>query len=385
MAVTAPSSYWQWIWAARASELTDAGETGEMLVARARFAIWSLLLIVPLYSIARDPGRVSSWAGLALVTSCTLIAGAVLLVVRRGWRPPWLGVATSLYDVTTISLVLASFFFGGIPYMAADSRVTFEIYFLAIAASGIRYDRRVCLIAGMAAALEYAIIGWLIDLRWPPETGQMALSPFGVLTAADQMGRIILLLVATVLTTMLVDRSERLRVLSTHDGLTALYNRAYFDERLDQEVVRARRYNRRLALAIIDVDHFKQVNDEFGHLIGDAVLRRFADVLHEAVRRSDVVARYGGEEFAVIMPETTAAGAAAGLAKVREVIRTATMESPGAARPVRVTFSAGIADLALDHDGSGSEWLIARADERLLNAKASGRDRVIGPPADGTS
>ena len=375
--LTAPTNYLHWIWASRASELTDAGEAGELLVARARLAFSALIFVVPLVSVMREPAKTENWVGLSAVAVSTVISAAVLAAVRHGWRPRWLGFATSLYDVTVISLVLASFFAVGPPYMAANSRVTFEIYFLAIATSALRYDRRVCLITGAAAALQYAIIVWVTVQRWPVGDAMTMMSPYGSFSAADQAGRIILLLVATVLSMTLVDRTERLRVLSTHDGLTSLYNRAYFDERLEEEVLRARRYKRPLSVVIADLDRFKDVNDHYGHIAGDAVLRRFAELLRDSVRRTDIVARYGGEEFAIILPETTVGGAVGKLAQLCAQMAESTIDLPGAGRRVRLTFSAGVA--GMPGDGDHSENLISHADARLLHAKASGRKCVKGP------
>ncbi len=375
--LAAQSSLVRTLLARRADVLVDAGEAGELLVARARLVFSALIFAVPIGSILREPAQTENWAGLAAAAASTLISLAVFIAVRAGWRPRWLGLATSLYDVTTVSLVLASFFTVGIPYMAANSRVTFEVYFLALAASTLRYDRRVCLIAGLMAALQYACIVWVTTQRWPPETMPPIISSYGSFSMADQVGRIVLLLVATALATIVVDRTERLRVLSTHDGLTSLYNRVYFDERLEEEVMRARRHNRPLALALIDLDRFKQVNDQFGHVTGDAVLRRFAEVLLASVRRTDIVARFGGEEFAVILPETTGMGAVAKLARVCEEVQAMMIEARGTGRQVRLTFSAGIA--GIPGDGVTSEDLISLADARLLHAKAHGRNCVMGP------
>ena len=373
----APTGAGHWLWAPRACELTDAGETGELLVARARLAFSALIFVVPLVSVIREPAKAENWVGLAAVFVSTLISLVVLAAVRYGWRPRWLGFATSLYDVTVISLVLGSFFLVGPPYMAANSRVTFEIYFLAIASSALRYDRRVCLITGAAATVQYALIVWITAQRWPVGDAMAMVSPYGTFSAADQVGRIILLLVATVLSMTLVDRTERLRVLSTHDGLTSLYNRAYFDERLEQEVLRARRYKRPLSVVLADLDRFKDVNDHYGHIAGDAVLRRFAELLHDSVRRTDIVARYGGEEFAIILPETTVGGAMGKIAQLCAQMAESTIELPGGARRVRLTFSAGVA--GMPGDGDRSETLITHADERLLQAKANGRVCVKGP------
>jgi diguanylate cyclase (GGDEF)-like protein len=189
------------------------------------------------------------------------------------------------------------------------------------------------------------------------------------------MGRVMLLLVATLLSATIVDRTERLRILSTHDGLTDLYNRGYFNERLVEEVLRARRYQRPLALSILDLDHFKQVNDERGHVAGDVALRGFSGVLRDAVRRTDIVARFGGEEFAVIFPETTADDALAKLERVRQEVERTPIDLPKGGK-LHLTFSAGVA--SSPSDGERPDELVTRADARLLAAKASGRNRVVG-------
>jgi two-component system, cell cycle response regulator len=369
-------AFWRRLFAPREAELTDAGEAGELLVARARLILAALILIVPLVSVAREPARAENWVGVAAAGASTLLSAAIVWAVSRGWRPRWLGFATCLYDVTTVSCVLASFLVVGPPHMAINSRVTFEIYFVALAATCLRYDRRICTVTGLVAALQYALLVWFAVHRWELNDPAWAPFPYGTFSAPDQVGRIVLLLVATLLSATIVDRTERLRVLSTHDGLTDVYNRAYFNERLVEEVLRAHRYQRPLALAIIDLDHFKQVNDERGHVAGDVALRRFADLVRGNVRRTDIVARFGGEEFAIILPETTAGDALAKLEQIRQQVQDAAIDLPRGGGTLHLTFSAGVA--ALPGDAGRPDDLVTRADARLLAAKAGGRNRVMG-------
>ena len=368
-------AFWRRLFAPREAELTDAGEAGELLVARARLAFASLIFLVPLVSVVREPGRTEHWVGAAAAGFSTLLSAAVVWAVSRGWRPRWLGFATCLYDVTTVSCVLASFLVIGPPHMAINSRVTFEIYFVALAASCLRYDRRICTVTGLVATVQYALLLWFTVHRWDLNDPAWAPLPYGEFSAPDQLGRVVLLLVATLLSATIVDRTERLRVLSTHDGLTDLYNRAYFDERLVEEVLRAHRYHRPLSLALIDLDHFKQVNDERGHVAGDAALRRFSDLLRTAVRRTDIVARFGGEEFAIILPETTGTDALAKLEQMCQQVHATAIDLPRGGGLLRLSFSAGIA--ALPGDAGRADDLVTRADARLLAAKAGGRNRVV--------
>ncbi|MGH2633722.1 MAG: diguanylate cyclase [Tepidiformaceae bacterium] len=158
------------------------------------------------------------------------------------------------------------------------------------------------------------------------------------------------------------------------DALTGLANRRSFDQFLTQQTEISARYGPPLSLIMIDIDHFKVVNDSYGHIIGDAVLRNVAARIQRAVRAADFVARWGGEEFVVALPGTLLAGAI----ETAERIRTAIAADSSVAVdevPVRVTVSLGV---ALLDAGKGSAGLITAADAALYRAKAAGRDRVAG-------
>ncbi|MCE9579151.1 MAG: diguanylate cyclase [Deltaproteobacteria bacterium] len=159
----------------------------------------------------------------------------------------------------------------------------------------------------------------------------------------------------------------RMRDLAIRDGLTGLFNRRHLLEQLQDLVSRGER----LAVAIIDLDHFKRVNDEHGHVVGDAVLRDFAKVVTDRLRASDMIGRYGGEEFALVLRGTGAVQARA----VIEGIRRGLAEREPVGGVVRYTFSAGVAELGVD--AIEPMALIARADERLYEAKHAGRDRTV--------
>ncbi|MGY1409632.1 GGDEF domain-containing protein [Luteimonas sp. A611] len=165
---------------------------------------------------------------------------------------------------------------------------------------------------------------------------------------------------------------EEIYQLATHDALTDLYNRRHFMAVLDKEIARALRHGRELALCIIDVDLFKPVNDTFGHIAGDEVLRRIGAVLRQHVRNDDIAARIGGEEFAVLLPEGSAGDAVAFAERLREAIA-ATIFSPGGT-PRQITVSVGVAPLR-SPDTSRSQ-LLAAADAALYRAKHEGRNRV---------
>ena len=168
--------------------------------------------------------------------------------------------------------------------------------------------------------------------------------------------------------------NRRLETLATTDPLTRLLNRRAFLDRLSAEVDRSHRYGAVLSILMLDVDHFKLVNDNAGHLTGDSVLGQIGMLLQSAVRSVDVVARYGGEEFVVLLPETHPEGAVAFAERLREVIEQHAFLT-GQGEPLHLTASIGVASYPSSTVRS-TEDLFARADEALYRAKSSGRNQV---------
>src|SRR5207253_976675 len=166
-----------------------------------------------------------------------------------------------------------------------------------------------------------------------------------------------------------LSRLSALREMAIRDGLTRCYNHKYFKMRLEQEMVRAQRYGSALSLGLLDVDHFKQVNDTHGHPSGDAVLAHLASLLIASVRSSDIVARYGGEEFAFVLVEAGAQEAASVARRMRARVEAHEFEVAGAAS-LRATASIGLAE-AQQQDSPAA--LVQRADAALYQAKAQGR------------
>ncbi|HYG64066.1 MAG TPA: diguanylate cyclase [Thermoanaerobaculia bacterium] len=182
-------------------------------------------------------------------------------------------------------------------------------------------------------------------------------------------------LVARHMATLL--ENARLARSATYEGLTGLLRREAVLERLDRELERALRYGRPLAVAIADLDHFKQVNDRHGHLAGDALLRRTAQVIAGELRGTDAVGRYGGEEFLLVLPETVLEGAWTVAEKIRRRVQEAAVTAEGGA-VIRATLSIGLASLedCRATGGGSARDLIAAADRSLYEAKDGGRNRV---------
>ncbi|WP_319583294.1 GGDEF domain-containing protein [uncultured Pseudodesulfovibrio sp.] len=170
---------------------------------------------------------------------------------------------------------------------------------------------------------------------------------------------------------------EKIANLTTHDELTGLPNRSWFFDRLDEEIDRAARYGNKLSLIMIDLDHFRRVNDSFGHPLGDLALAEVARLLNANIRTSDVAARYGGEEFMIILPETDAERAALAAEKLRVVVEVNDISLEGP--EIKVTISCGVADLASVHPQKGSlrDSLVVAADRAMHQAKKNGRNQVL--------
>lgn len=170
----------------------------------------------------------------------------------------------------------------------------------------------------------------------------------------------------------LSDELDKVRVLSLTDELTNLPNRRAFMRRLNDEMGRSQRDKTPLTIAMIDLDHFKSINDKYGHSVGDEILKTYARYILSEFRRYDLVARYGGEEFAVLLPNTDKAGAMRAFLKIQKKASETYCQHEGVKLSVP-TFSAG---LAIYHPGESEEKIIARTDSKLYKAKEKGRDRI---------
>jgi diguanylate cyclase (GGDEF)-like protein len=161
--------------------------------------------------------------------------------------------------------------------------------------------------------------------------------------------------------------------LAITDSLTGLYNRHYLQENIDREYTRAIRYTTSISVAMIDIDHFKRINDTYGHQFGDYVIREISIIINNCLRKTDLVFRYGGEEIIAIMPETDSDQAFIPLERIRTRIAEKVFENEGF--KTHVTISIGIA--SADKHITTSTQLIELADKALYTAKENGRNQVI--------
>jgi len=358
--------------------MVHAGATGEHAVAWIRLVLTGLLLLVPAVSSFLRPSERQNYVGLGITLCAMGFALLVYIAVRKDLQRSWVGMATTVFDVSLVSAALVAFLLLGQPHVAVNSRVVYEAYFIAIGATSLRYDVRLCLLAGALAVAQYLGVVWYADAHFVLNDASYAPFVYGMFDWATQVSRAILLLIAAILSATVVVRAQQLRRLSTIDRMTGVYNRGYFDERLGAELSRARRQSEPLAVVMLDVDHFKRFNDNHGHAAGDAGLRALTTLLRHSIRRSDLVARYGGEEFVLVLPITTAEQAVDKLEALRRAVGQLAIRLPKHDTVARLTISAGIA--VFPEDGVTADELIDQADARLFEAKEGGRNRVVGPP-----
>ncbi len=363
-------------WSPPDPALAAAGIEGEFVVARVRVLAMALLLIAPTWNIVHHPSEPIHVTGFAVTVAAAIAAVAIYVMLRRGrWRP-WIGFASSAFDVSMVSTALVSFLVVGSPMIALNSKVTFEMYFLAILATSLRYDARICIVVGVLALCEYAGL-WAYAATHYNLNDPLYIAEAGPYSAVDLFTRLILLGVAIILAVTIVRRAQRLLYLAARDRLTGLFNRGHFDRALASAMEGSSRDGQPLSLAILDLDHFKQINDVYGHALGDRALCEVALRLARAMRRTDMVARYGGEEFVILMPGTPREAALARVEALRQEVAAAPIDL-GDGQMLKVDFSAGIAGTPTDKQATSPKNLLKCADERLLAAKRSGRGRCIG-------
>jgi diguanylate cyclase (GGDEF)-like protein len=324
-------------------------------------------------------GMIPDWISIALAN--TAIVGALVLAIR-GLRV-FLGSAPR--DLMGAALVGGLFAYLLVFSVAAPSNV----------ARSLAIGTAVCVIAVRTALLLRAkapaqsrlscrfteFVFWAVALATLAlgvgagfERTEDVMRP-DTLNAATFLAYAAFTMVATLgVMWMEIETLQAELVHSAHyDSLTGIYNRGTFLEEFEREVSRAGRAGGAFSLAIFDLDHFKLLNDRYGHPVGDQILRRFADVLRSGIRKHDTVGRYGGEEFALLMPQT---GKDTAL-RVAERVRSA-LEARGVSvesRRIDVTVSCGIATYGVD----GHDWdtLLSAADTALYEAKDGGRNRIV--------
>ena len=355
--------------------LIEAGAGGEKLVAVTRLVFWIFIGLAPLTAVltgGRETPR-EIWIALAAVAIAIALSAWVVVILRRDVRVPTIGFITGAGDITVVTLTLLAVAVAGRPMVAIDSQAAWAVYLLGILATSLRYDFRICLFVGCLTVIEYVgLVLWVVS-HWDIEVTAYTTTDTETTSLIIHVSRMMLMVAATALSVGIVYRSRQLVYASGTDRLTGLGNRAYFEARFRAELARASRAGDAVSLAILDLDHFKNFNDRWGHEAGDAALQLVARVMREESREEDVLARWGGEEMALVLPDTEIEGARRKVERIR--MRLAGELLPIADQTAAVTISCGLAGFPAD--GTDAPSLFAVADRRLFAAKRTGRNRVV--------
>lgn len=356
--------------------LLEIGAGGELLVARLRLLVAGLLLLLPLLNVLAGGQMSDSLAGLAGAIGVTLFSGVWLRMALRKRRPAWLPMVSSAFDVSLVSFVLVLLGLLSSPVATLNSTVVWGCYFLAIFATALRQDLRVTLFAGTLALAQSALL-WLAVVAFADDP--LVSADYGTVHASSQVQRLVLLLAATLVTAVIVFRAQRLTQWSSTDGLTGLHNRSYLNTQVPSKVESARRDGRTLTLALVDLDNFRHINAELGHLAGDRALRHAVAVLRRELGREEPMIRVGGEEFVLMLPLPIGA-AWERMEALRRKLEASPFVPEPEVEPRKLTLSAGLA--CCPQDANDLSGLMKRADQRLRVAKAGGRNRVVAREGD---
>ncbi|MEN8145286.1 MAG: GGDEF domain-containing protein [Gemmatimonadota bacterium] len=370
------SDRWGEFWNPPDPTVQQAGRGGELVVAHVRLLLMAAILFVAVEGYFRDPivdHRVLAEAA----GTYLLMAFLFYLIVRSVQYRSWLGFASSAADVTIISISLASFLVVDHPHAAVSNPVLYPAYLLMIASTALRLDYRVCAVTGFLAISQYVAIVSYAAVKFDLYAPGHGASMYGTFNLGHQIVRAILIGVTSLIAVLAVRQGQRPQVLSSTDSLTGLLNRRAFTERLDGELARSSRYGRPISALMIDIDHFKQFNEMYGHLGGDVALQTVARTIHSRVREGDIVARYGGEEFIVTLPETGVESAMATAEQIRQAVAATPLVLENRTQHGHVTVSIGVA--SWPEGGQVLSKLLQRADASLYAAKKAGRDQVHGP------
>jgi diguanylate cyclase (GGDEF)-like protein len=350
--------------------MLEIGAGGEILLARLRLVVAIFLLLLPIINHASGGPLYETLVAVTGIGLVLILSQVWLSLARHRRRHRWLPFASAAFDVSLVSLVLWLLALDS-PVAGLNSMVAWSCYPIAIIATVLRNDTRVTLLAGALAVLEFVALSvWFLNFADGPQSSPV----YGTAEAGTQVQRALLLVAFTVVAGVIVYRMQRLVALSGTDGLTGLPNRTYLRHRVPRLVEEARADGQTLSLALLDLDYFKRINEELGHLTGDRALRHVVDALRLQLTRAEPMMRVGGEEFVIVLHQPLGA-AWERLDLLRRRLQATPFTHEDGAPPRTLTVSMGLA--CCPHDATDVSGLMRIADERLRAAKRAGRNRVI--------
>ena len=352
--------------------MLELGAGGELLVARLRAWLSALILLLPLVNAASGGDVDETVIGLAAAVFVNIMSQVWLVLARGRRRHPWLPYATCTYDVSTTTGVLVLLALGD-RVAGTNSMVVWCFYLIAIAMTALRNDGRLTLYAGALSIGQYALLVWAL-LATAASPDQLVSVDYGTATVANQGERLVLLLIMTLLTATIVYRMQRLVELSGRDGLTGLPNRMWLLQQMPHVLDGLRGSGGSLTLVLLDLDRFRLINDEIGHLDGDRAIRHVVTLLAQGVHDRERLIRLGGEEFVLLLYCPIGSGWER-IEHLRRTLYERPFQPGRGADLQRITFSAGLA--AWPQDGSDLSTLLGSADRRLQECKREGGNRVM--------
>lgn len=352
--------------------MLDLGANGELLVARIRALLSVLTLLLPLVAGLTGAPIAEVLIGLGAAVSVNIFAQVWLALANQRRRYGWLPYATTTYDITTTTLTLAVLHLSD-PVAPFNSVVVWCFYLIGITMTALRNDGRLTLLAGLLAMLQYvALTLALYAMAEAPE--QLVSLDYGTVALGTQVQRVLLMLLITLLTATIVYRMQRLIEMSGSDGLTGLPNRSWLVQRMPRILEGVRDDGESLTLALLDLDDFKRINTQVGHLAGDRAIRHVASAMREILHPRERIVRIGGQEF-VLLLRCPIGNAWERLDRLRHLMAEKPFVPERSADPQVITFSGGLATYPVD--GGDVSSLLRTADRRLQAAKGQGRNRVV--------
>ena len=338
-----------------------------------------LCLVLPVVAVLAllvwlEPENRVAFISLVFATVAIVYSVAAEALERRLAQPFWVQIASGAVYAAIITALLLTFVTVDHP-RPHTHWIIFFLYFLLIGGMGLSDDPRQAVCGGAFSVAGYLCAVLVLDGA-VAEGLPMAIRVAPEFEWVASASKLCLLGGTTFLAATCASRGRSLRRTSLSDGLTGLLNRHAFDQCLGLVARRSQRSGCRMTVAMVDIDDFKRINDNYGHAAGDAVLRWTASWLQRSFRSSDLVARYGGEEFVVAFPDSDAERIEDRLEILRCGIENSILRRDAEGPDITLTLSIGLA--RMPEDGETPEQVLARADERLYEAKRTGRNRIVG-------